>query len=141
DEDPFVIFAGPQVFELAQDTGGDGVAVGSLVVPAGHWHSFSYTLAPGVNAPGPGVDEALVAQLSSEGYSVWVEGTATRGAESFSFAWGFSDATTYSGCEVDLILDTDGAGAMEATIHADHLFYDDLESEEPDLAFDLIASA
>jgi hypothetical protein len=38
-------------------------------------------------------------------------------------------------------LDPDSTTSAQLTIHGDHFFYDDLDAPNPNLAFDLIASA
>ena len=94
-----------------------------------------------------GSDDATLMQ--DQGYSVYVEGTATKGAESFTFAWGFTDATGYADCvdvgggqETSGIVVPDGAAVdVQLTIHGDHLFYDDLASEDALLRFDHMAAA
>lgn len=83
------------------------------------------------------------------GYSVFVSGTATRGDDSKTFAWGFTSETAYRDCvaEVDgketlgFVLPRGGTEVVELTIHGDHLFYDDLASSEAKLRFDPIALA
>lgn len=68
------------------------------------------------------------------------EGVATRGDEMRTFAWGFTTATSYRRCQSLAVVD--GAPARSVlTIHADHLFYDDLVSDAPAVRFDAIAVA
>ena len=78
------------------------------------------------------VRRALPAQL--------LEGTATKGGEMVSFSWPFQTDTRYVDCASTAEL-AEGDPKSQITIHADHLFYDDLDSEEPNVAFDLVASA
>ncbi len=134
-EDP-----GVYVFELTEPSGGEGHAVGTLVVPEGP-QQLDYRIAPGGgeslgNAPDP--DAAM---MEGMGYSVFVAGTATRLSETISFAWGFDTDTAYADCEVVADVPADGRATTVMTIHADHFFYDDLESPEPNVAFDLVAAA
>jgi hypothetical protein len=63
------------------------------------------------------------------------------GGEVVTFAWAFDSDTLYSPCEIDTELAADGEASAQITIHADHLFYDDLDSSTPDVAFDLIAAS
>ncbi|MBL8946907.1 MAG: hypothetical protein JNK45_27295, partial [Myxococcales bacterium] len=58
-----------------------------------------------------------------------------------AFAWGFDTSTTYRDCEVVEEVPADGESTTTITIHADHIFYDDLDSPEPNVAFDLIAAS
>ncbi len=53
----------------------------------------------------------------------------------------FDTDTTYVNCETDQKLEDGGQATSQITIHADHLFYDDLVSDDPNVAFDLVASA
>ncbi|MEL6182331.1 MAG: hypothetical protein AAFS10_25470, partial [Myxococcota bacterium] len=75
------------------------------------------------------------------GYAMLVEGSATRGTESKTFTWAFATETTYLNCQTQADVEVNSEGVSQLTIHADHLFYDDLVSEEPNVAFDLVASA
>src|SRR5690606_19242015 len=52
----------------------------------------------------------------------------------------FATDTRYVECHAAADL-AEGDASSQLTIHADHLFYDDLDSEEPNVAFDLVASA
>jgi hypothetical protein len=129
------------VFDLTQASGGDGHDVGTLTVPAGTVAHLDYRVAPSTTAT-PGNATAADADLmNGMGYSVYVEGTATRGAETIAFAWGFDTDTRYVECETEQRVTDGGEATSQMTIHSDHLFYDDLELPEPNVAFDLIAMA
>ncbi len=49
---------------------------------------------------GPDVSEASRDMMVEEGYSVYVEGTATNGDGTKTFAWGFDKPTRYTACRV-----------------------------------------
>jgi hypothetical protein len=74
---------------------------------------------------------------------VVVEGTATQADPQLtkSFAWTFEMPTRYVGCEVMTTVPRDAVGTFQITVHADHLFYDSLVSEEPALRFAALAAA
>ncbi len=123
-EAPALVESDYREFDLAQPSGGAGQLVVSAEVPGGVYDHVGYRIAPAT----PG------------GNAVYIEGTATKGTVSKTFAWGFAKPTTYAHCEGTAVVDG-GTATTQITIHADHLFYDDLVAPEPNLAFDLIARA
>ena len=64
-----------------------------------------------------------------------------RGDETKTFHWVFDHTTTYHGCETTTSVEDGGTSTFQITVHADHLFYDSLVSEEPDLLFGALADA
>ena len=124
--------SGAFVFDLSQPSGGAGHDVGGVAGPDGPL-LVDYRIGPVASAEAGNTTSADVDFMTSNGYSVWAEGTATRGGETIAFAWPFTTDTTYVACEAE--------GTAQLTIHADHLFYDDLDLPEPNVVFDLIASA
>ncbi len=129
-----------RIFDLAQSSGGDGFLVLSGRVPGGAYDDIAYRIAGASEAVAGNAAAADVAFMNDSGYAIYVEGQATRGDESRTFAWGFTTATTYQRCRS--VASVDGSGASSVlTIHADHLFYDDLVSEEPSVRFDAVAAA
>ena len=131
---------GRYVFDLTAPTGGSGHAVTSLVVLAGR-PSLGFRIAPGGAPDGGNASGADAQRLTDGGFGLWVEGTATKGDATIGFAWGFDSETTYHDCEVVAAVPADGDASATITIHADHIFYDDLESTTPNTAFDLIAAS
>lgn len=103
--------------DLAVSSGGAGHALGSFDAPAGTYDHYAYTLR-----------------------KIVVRGSATKGAVTKTFDWNFGLNIRHEHCEIAEVI-TDGDATIQATVHADHLFYDDAVSDEPNLAFDLIASA
>ena len=75
------------------------------------------------------------------GFSVYIAGSATKGEEVKTFAWGFATRTQYKACESEALVKAATSATVQLTIHGDHLFYDDLFSETPSVRFDLIAAA
>ncbi len=139
--DGAVAVDGWRVFDLAQSSGGAGHELAVATVPAGSYSALSYRVGPNADASAGNASDAQVAMMRDAGYSVFATGAATRGAESYSFSWGFTTDTTYGPCETSAEVSASAEGASELTIHADHFFYDDLDSAEPNVAFDLIAAA
>jgi hypothetical protein len=68
---------------------------------------------------------------------VVVSGTGTKAGVSKSFEWTFDTPTKYSNCQLEL---EEGQG-FQITVHADHLFYDSLISEDPGVRFQALADA
>lgn len=133
---------GQHVFDLSQPSGGEGHDVAMLTMPAGTVETLSYRIAPaGAGARSGNATAADLDTMRDGGWSIRVEGTATRETETKTFAWGFTTSTAYSPCETNQPLADGATATSQITIHADHLFYDDLDSEEPNVAFDLVAAA
>ncbi|MEZ4450862.1 MAG: hypothetical protein R3B09_15385 [Nannocystaceae bacterium] len=130
---------GWHVVNLATKTMGMGQAIGEVSVGAGTIERFGYRIAPNDGAAPTLATEADVELV--RGHAIYIQGTATRGDEVITFAWGFDSDTLYSPCEIDAELAADGEASAQITIHADHIFYDDLDSSTPNVAFDLIAES
>jgi hypothetical protein len=130
------------VRDLALPSEGRGHELATIGLPAGGSPHLAFRVAPvaeGVTPVAP--PEVAVARLVDNGASLWVEGTATKGDQTVSFAWAFTTDTRYVECESTAELVDGEEATSQLTIHADHLFYDDLDSETPNVAFDLVASA
>lgn len=111
-------------------------------VPAGDIAPLAYTIRPlGSSATNLNVDAALFAEMQNEGLSVYVEGTATKGASTIDFAWGFDVTASYYDCEAVERVAKGGMGTAELTIHGDHLLYESLVDAEAGLRFQALADA
>lgn len=84
-----------------------------------------------------GADPADLAMMVTNGYSVYVEGTATKGAVSKTFKWGFKTQTAYNDCHaaeengvstIGVVVTNNKPDESQLTTHGDHLFYDSLQS-------------
>lgn len=129
-----------RIVDLAQASGGEGFELATFDAPGGHYDHYGYQLRADANATALNADAGDVTTMKSSGYSVWVRGSATKGAVTKSIDWGFTLKLTYAHC--DLMASVDGNDLRaQATIHADHLFYDDAVADEPNVAFQLIADA
>ena len=126
-----------RIYDLVQ--GGGGLAVGRATADLAALRDLRYDIGPSEDAVGANVEAEAVAMMRAMGYSLYVTGVATKGGASRSFAWGFSGRTDHAGCDAGAPVS--GQVDAEITIHGDHLFYDDLTSETPNVAFDRIASA
>ena len=115
------------------------------------WEKVSYDLPVADSAAelSEGVTEADKALLVDNKASVYVIGSATKGATTKTFEWVFPVGTTYTECKGELdgketagaLVTNGGTDQIQLTIHGDHLFYDDLQSANALLRFDAIAAA
>jgi hypothetical protein len=115
-------------------------------LPAEDWEEVSYAIAPATDATAGNADAADVERMNAQGWSVYVEGSATKGTVTKTFRWGFSTNTLYERCtEEDLgdgvTVPKGGKETVQLTIHGDHLFFDDLQSPDAKMRFDAIAAA
>jgi hypothetical protein len=115
-------------------------------LPAREWDHVSYAIAPWPHAESVNADARDVERMKAEGFSVYVEGTATKGGVTKRFAWGFPTNTLYAHCEspdlgAGVTVPNGGEETVQLTIHGDHLFFDDLQSPEAKMRFDAMAAA
>ncbi len=142
----------PLVFDMAKKTKGTPRTLGRFELEAGHWPHLSYQVGPITDDAEAGdlATEADVTLLQDEEATIHVEGTATspEGDEK-TFSWSFSPATLFDEChgeqdgkEVEGVLVTNGGTEeVELTVHGDHMFYDDLQSEQAVPRFQAYADA
>jgi hypothetical protein len=148
-KEPAAKLATPKIFDM-HAPGPKSVAT-FADLPGKAYPHVSYTIAPATAAAelGAGAADADKQLMVQNGYSVYVEGSATKEQTTKSFAWGFKTSTLYDRCkgevsgkETDGVVVTNGGNdAVELTIHGDHLFYDDLQSPEAKVRVDNIANA
>lgn len=131
---------GFHLVDLAQPSGGEGFELATFEAPGGTYDHYGYQLRSEANAAPLNVDAAEATAMRAAGYSVWVKGSATKDAVTKTFDWGFRLKLTYAHCGLMATVDGNDVRA-QATIHADHLFYDDAVSDEPNVAFQLMADA
>lgn len=108
----------PGTIDLTEPSGAAGQLLGRASVPAGTHANATFSLA-----------------------RVSLEGSASKGDVSKTFAWEFATPVRFFDCDTTTTVPTRGTGNFQITIHADHLFYDSLVSETPSLRFDPIAAA
>lgn len=104
--------------DLAKSSSGKGHELGSTLVAEGAHANGAYTLS-----------------------KVEVKGSATKGEQEKTFEWVFDDPTRYEECETTTKVTDGGEATFEITVHADHLFYDSLVSDEPKVLFQALADA
>lgn len=111
-------------------------------IPVGEYTHSAYRISPATDKSETGnAEDDDVDEMISGGYSVLIEGSATKDDETMTFSWGFETDTVYDPCNSIGHLTADEKGTVQITIHGDHLFYDDAVSEEPSLRFEDIALA
>lgn len=133
---------GSFVVDLTRSSGGEGHDLGVLTLPAEGEPRLSFRVAPpGPDASPRSATDDDVTTLVDAGASMWVAGAATKGTQRVSFTWAFTTSTHYVECRSTAELRDGEEASAQLTIHADHLFYDDLDSETPNVAFDLVAAA
>lgn len=127
---------------------GDGSLPELGALTARRWESFSFQITPpdATTKELGTIDDADVQAMVTGKYNYWIEGTATKGADSIEFAWGLANPTKNANCTNGLD-DTDGVvirsnatTEAEITIHVEHLFWDTLGSEGASLRFDAMAA-
>lgn len=137
--------ASAQIFDMHQP--GPHLVAAFDDVDAQRWDRVSFSIAPpGEDAPAGNVTEEDFEMMRSNGYSLYVEGTASNGGDELTFSWGFETATTYEACHHDdygegVVVPSGGTESAEITIHGDHLFYDDLQAPDTVLRFEAMAIA
>lgn len=104
--------------DVAQPSSGAGHLLGSVTVAEGDHDNASFT-----------IDR------------VEVDGSASQAGEAKTFHWVFDEPTHYTGCETTTSVVDGGEATFEITVHGDHLLYDSLVSDEPQLLFQALADA
>ena len=123
-------------------------AIGRLSgVPSRRMDRVSYRVGPATAASTAGNATADdVTLMKTGGYSVYVEGEGARMGATVRFRWGFTQDVHYESCtgpdrSAGLAVPSGGNVDAQITIHGDHFFYDDLQSDTARLRFDAIAAS
>ncbi len=142
----------PLVFDMTKKATGNPKTLATFQLEAKAWSNVSYQVGPISDDAKPGdlASDADVTLLKTNQASVHVEGTGTSpDGSTKTFNWSFAPATLFEGChgeqdgkEVDGVIVTNGGNQnVELTVHGDHLFYDDLQSEQAVPRFQALADA
>ena len=135
---------GQWAYDLARASGGQGHYVTQFPASLHANSTLAYrvaTLDP--SEVGGSAEATQTEELFAAGAALIVEGTATRGEVQKHFRWAFSNGGAYEAC----VLEAPATGTAsvreihQLTLHFDHLFYDDLDGDRAQVAFDLIAAA
>lgn len=108
----------PGVLDVALASDGAGHEIGRLAVSAGEYAEPSFTIA-----------------------RVEIAGVAARDGTTKSFQWDLDSPTRYERCETSTVVEAGRTATFQITVHADHLFYDSLVAEAPQLLFGPLAAA
>ncbi|HIK46727.1 MAG TPA: DUF4382 domain-containing protein [Leptolyngbyaceae cyanobacterium M65_K2018_010] len=112
-----VIVPDPVVVDLAAGNAtAEPILVAEVDAPAGHFNALSWRMVPAQAGP-------------SQGYSLWIQGTATKDGQSLPFTLKVDEELAFTcgefvGDERKGILDAGDMADLEATFHFDHLFGD-----------------
>ena len=116
--------------------------VASAEAPAGDIAQVAYAIQPvTATTVNVNVDSTLLSDMQTAGYSVWVEGSATKDGSTVTYAWGFDVSVAYGDCHATGNVPDGGTGTSQLTIHGDHLFYESLVDAEGGLRFQVLADA
>lgn len=117
-------------------------------VPSRRWDDVRYVYAaPTMQSRRVNdVSDADLEEMASNGYSIWVTGTATDGTESYDFDLRIPVRVTNEACqngidETDgLVVPNNGVVDAEVTVHLDHFFFDTYATDEALLRFEAWAA-
>ena len=123
-------------------------ALDSLTAPVDRFRvGFDAVVPDPAHAVVGSVDPDIVAAMAEQGWAHHVVGSATDGERTITFAWGFDNPARYTECingadRTDgVAVPADGVARVQITMHADHLFWNTLRTEESPIAFAGIAAA
>ena len=68
-----------------------------------------------------------------------VAGSASKEGVTKQFEWTFDEGTAYTDCEANTMVTDGGTSEFQITVHADHLFFDSIVSNEPQILFQPLA--
>ena len=123
---------GFKLFDMTQ--AGAKPVVSFAELPAKPYRFVSFEVAPATtDVELAGATDADKERMVTGGYSVYVDGSATKDGVEKTFSWGFSERSVYERCSGErggrptegVVVTTGGTADPEITIHGDHLFYDD----------------
>lgn len=116
---------------------------------AKRWDRFDFRITPprGEVVRLNTVSDADVARMTSEGLNYLIEGQATQGGATYTFSWALGNASSMTDCTNGLdgtqgfVVRPNGVTEGEITVHADHMFWDSLGTENASLRFEAFAGA
>jgi hypothetical protein len=108
----------PDPVDVSAASDGEGHELGTVSVATGNHAEPSFTIA-----------------------HIEVDGSAEKDDVTKTFNWAFDSPTAYTQCETTTSVEKDASATFQITVHADHLFYDSLVAEEPQLLFQPLADS
>lgn len=137
--DDRVELQGWRVYDLTRPSDGAGQPF-DFVHARGELRTVEYWIGRLPEQPiGGNASPEQIDRLRAGGLALLVAGEATRGDERMGFRWELPAELGHR-CSLQQEIATPVPGTITLTIHADHLFLDDLE-HDPNVAFDLVAGA
>lgn len=147
---PAATMTGTRLYDMHAPAGEKAIVTFPGLAAKAYAH-VSYMIEPATSATelAEGVADAEKQFMIRNGYSVYVEASATKGAVTKTYKWGFKNKTLFDDCKGDVsgketdgvIVKNGGTDIVQLTIHGDHLYYDDLQAKEAKVRFDNIANA
>ena len=113
---------------------------------ARQWEHFGFEVTPpdATTIKLNTVEDNYIQTMTAGKYNYFVEGTATKGAESIPFVYGIPGAVKNTDCKNDgasgIQIYSDMTTEAEISIHIAHVFFDALENEAAALRFDAMAA-
>lgn len=135
---------GAKVFDLRKKGPVELVSFADL--DAQRWDTVSYSILPSADSTAGNADAADVTLMHTNGYGVYVAATATKGSVTKTLSWGYTLNTLYEDCEQKeqgkgVVVPVGGSDTVQLTVHGDHIWYDDLQSETAKIRFQAYADA
>jgi hypothetical protein len=116
--------------------------VGSLQVPQSRLSELGFTLAPPDDVTEAGNASAEDLELMQDsGWSIYAEGTLTRGATTMSFQWGFPGTSAYERCPLDMVVQGGLTVSTQLNVRGEMLFKDSLVQADAALRGQALAEA
>ena len=117
-------------------------------IAARRWDRFNFfVVPPSADAVAlEGVQAADVERMRTGGFNYWIEGSATKGEKTVTFAWGLTNPTSNAECtngddeKPGVVVPTGATASAQLTFHVEHLFWTSLGSEGAALRFEPIAA-
>lgn len=114
---------------------------------ARRWDRFGFAMTPpsGMHE-NVDADASTVQQMVENGWNYWIAGSASRGDQTVTFAWGIANPTTNEDCTngrddtQGLVVPTNKTDEHEITVHVEHAFWTSLGTEINEMRFDAIAA-
>lgn len=148
-KEPVAKLTTPKLFDM--HSAGEKPVISFPNLPGKAYNHVSYAVVPATAAVevGQGATEADKQAMVSNGYSIYVEGSGTKDATTKTFKWGFKTNTLYDKCKGEIsgketdgvVVTNGGTDSVQLTIHGDHFYYDDLQSQDAKVRFGNIANA
>ncbi|CAN5885700.1 hypothetical protein BH11MYX4_BH11MYX4_64500 [soil metagenome] len=150
-----VVTASATAQVVDQAAAGPKTLLSASVRTARPWEDVSFEIAPAARVDDVGpqlvapVTQGDVDAMVKDGLSLYVEGSATKGAVTKGFKWGFTSDTLHTACTGEvkgaaipgLVIPPDGVDSADIGMDGSVLFADSLVNAGSSLRFDPLAAA